>query len=208
MNDDIRLVRLDDKTPAVYINQLARIHREEIKEGFLSTLGVPFLRRLYHALVRSQYACVIAAVGDEQILGFICGSWNTGRIYREFLTRWGLLAAPVLLPKLLTFARLRKVLETLFYPSRAENQDFPREEILNFCVTAACQRKGVGKRLFFALMEEFRRRGVQAVKIVTGEGQKSARAFYESLGMSQAGEISIHGGSASFVYVYRIEKTC
>ena len=186
------------------LRQLATIHKEEIGGGFLAKLGTPFLVRLYRALSGSPYSFVIVARQEDDVAGFICGATDTRSVYRHFMLRWGIFTLPVLLPRLVSPSRLRRVFETLLYPSKKENQDLPRPEILNFCVSQRWQRKGLGKKLFGALVEEFRRRDVPRIKIVTGDEQTKAQMFYESLNATKAAEIEIHDGTKSLVYTYDI----
>ncbi len=184
--------------------QLACLHQQEIAGGFLTELGPTFLTRLYRALSRSPHSFVIVASKENEAAGFICGASDTGRVYRHFMLRWGLVTLPILIPKLVSLGRIRRVFETLLYPSRKENLELPTPEILNFCVSKKWQRKGVGKALFNALLEEFRKRRISRIRIVTGGEQYSAQAFYESIGASLVSEIEVHNGTKSLVYTYDI----
>ncbi len=204
METPFRLERINGHVDNRILRRLAEIHKEEIGGGFLSRLGIPFLTRLYRALSGSPYSFVIVAKQGEDMAGFICGATDTRSVYRYFMLRWGIFTLPVLLPRLVSSSRLRRVLETLLYPSKKENQDLPRPEILNFCVAQQWQRQGLGKKLFGALVEEFRKRDVPRMKIVTGSEQTKAQMFYESLNATKAAEIEIHDGTKSLVYTYNI----
>lgn len=204
MDSGIQIERVTADSPGGYFDQLAEIHQSEIEQGFLSSLGVRFLRNLYGGLAKSPGAFVFAAVRDEEVMGFICGSTDTGKVYRGFLLSSGVVAAAQLVPKLLSWQRVRRLLETLFYPSRNQSLDLPKSEILNFCVSRSCQRMGIGKRLFADLVAEFQRRHVKSIRIVTGESQIKAQCFYESLQATKRAEIEVHDGTKSLVYTYDI----
>lgn len=181
---------------------LGEIHRQVIDTGFLSTLGPKFLTTLYETLAVSDASFTFVAEGDGRVLGFIVGALDTGRVYKEFARRGGVAAAFALAPKLLSPSRLRRILETVLYPKRKQEDDLPEPEILNFCVVPESQGAGVGSQLFAALCDELRRLGVPAIRIVTGETQVSAQRFYEKHGATLARKIEIHKGVGSKVYVY------
>lgn len=204
MTNGIIYNRLEDRADPAVFDQLARIHREEIDGGFLTSLGHRFLRRLYGALSGCPHACTIVAQSQDEVVGFICCTTDTRKVYRHFLLRYGLFVLPAVLPALLSPARIRRILETLLHPVREADYESPPAQILNFCVASSRQRQGVGKTLFAKLVDEFRKKDVESLKIVTGAGQQKAQRFYESLGAEKVARTSVHGGETSYVYVYRI----
>ncbi len=58
---------------------IARLHAEYIKTGFLSSLGKDFLGLLYESVVSSNHAfCIVAKDGDK-VIGFISGTTDIGK---------------------------------------------------------------------------------------------------------------------------------
>lgn len=206
MSEPIHLELLTSKSPESYFGQIARIHQDEIKSGFLSTLGTKFLVRLYKHLSVSPYSFIFAAISGSQVLGFICGSTDTTRVYKSFMLHSGLSSLAILFPRLLSFERIKQVLETLLYPGKKENLGLPNSEIFNFCVSQPAQQRGIGKMLFAALVKEFQRLNIEQIKIVTGAEQKKAQNFYNSMQAQRVREIEIHKGTKSFIFVYNIQK--
>lgn len=200
---EIRL--LSSSESAGVFTELARLHAEEISEGFLTSLGVPLLSRLYRAIARSPHAFILVAGAEGHIVGFLCGSTDTGKVYRHVLTR----AWPQILPKLVgrlaRWSTVKRLWETVRYPSRTPSPDLPSAEILNFCVSGRLQRSGVGRRLFAATESEFSRRGIREIRIVTGAQQLSAIRFYEKIGAQPAGSIEVHTQSESRLFRYSIQ---
>ncbi len=201
---EIRLLS-SSESPELF-TEIARLHAEEISEGFLTSLGVPLLSRLYRAIACSPHAFILVAGGDGHIVGFLCGSTDTGEVYRHVLTRsW-----PHILPKLagrvFRWTTVKRLWETIRYPSRTPSPDLPSAEILNFCVTGRLQRSGVGRRLFAVMESEFSRRGVREIRIVTGAQQLSAIHFYEKIGAEPAGSIEVHSQSESRLFRYSIKE--
>ena len=104
------------------------------------------------------------------------------------------------------FKKIERILETLKYPQRKENIGLPKNEILNFCISRDFQRKGIGKKLFTILVDEFKSLNFNRIKIVTGANQIKAQKFYESLGAMKFTNIEVHRDSNSFIYVYNINE--
>lgn len=182
--------------------RLAELHRKAITGGFLATLGDRFLRKLYATLCSSPHAAVYVERQDQRIVGFIVGSVATGKVYREFIRSAGATAALAILPKLVSWRVLKRVVETALYPARRQADDSPGAEVLNFCVASGQRGRGVGQRLFAALTEDFQERGLERLRIVTGSSQRSAQRFYESAGARPVGQTQVHKGEESLVYEY------
>lgn len=201
---EVQIKKLDSRAPDHIFRELATIHREQISEGFLTRLGPKFLYRMYRTIATSEHSFAIVAVSDKAVAGFICGSTNSQCVYSSFLRNNAILVLPGLVPTLFRPTSIFRIWETWRYPAQAVQQSLPSSEILNFCVAADCQRRGVGRRLFGALEAEFAHRNVAAIKIVTGAHQRSAQAFYESIGAQLVERVEVHRGSESLVYVQAI----
>lgn len=184
---------------------VADLHAEVIVDGFLSSLGRPFLEPMYSGLARARCSFVITAHEGSELVGFVCAATDTRRAYLQFArTRSGLRAVRHLVPRLASIKTVRRVVETLLYPAKSISVNLPRAEILNFCVSPRRQGRGVGQQLFAALEIEFARRGVAEIRIVTGGEQRSAHRFYDRVGASRATELQVHQGTTSIVYTYPI----
>jgi len=204
MDHSYQIERITHASPKSHFSQLALLHQDEIKQGFLSSLGPKFLQRLYQSLSCSPHAFIFIAIREGNILGFICGSTNTRKVYRDFFVTSGLRTMFTLFPKLVTRNRIQRVAETLLYPFQNRGPDLPSSEILNFCVDKNMQRIGIGKQLFERLTAEFCDRQVDCIRIVTGATQVSAQRFYESVSADKYTELEIHSGQQSFIYTYQI----
>ncbi len=188
------------------LGQVARLHRAEVSEGFLSSLGEPVLRMLYEHIASSRRCGLFVAYAGpdtDQPIGYICGTVDASALYREFLVHRWWVALPTLVPKLLSPSRIRRALETLRYPRHAD-VELPRAEIINFVVAPVARGRGVAAALFGCLMEWFDAQGCAAVKIVTGEQQVRGHGLYTKVGAQLCGYTSIHRGTLSRVYVYRL----
>ena len=70
-------------------------------------------------------------------------------------------------------------------------------------MSPARRSNGVGRALADGLIEELERRGVAAVKVVVAEDNAPGNALYERVGFSRAGDIAVHDGTTSAVWVAR-----
>ncbi len=182
---------------------LAKLHRESIPDGFLTSLGLGVLRELYLGFASSAHATIHVSREEGRIVGFIACAEDTGAVYRDVLRRRGVNLAWRAAALLLSPKRLWRATETLFYPSRGGFEDLPRAEVLNFCVRSELRGGGHGRALFETAMRELADRGVRAVRIVTGASQDRAQRFYRAARCEEWGAAEVHVGSGSVVFIHR-----
>jgi len=196
-------------TPAE-VADVARLHREGIDSGFLSSLGVEFLKQLYAGIAATGSGFVFVAEasggrdvgGGGRVVGFVAGAEHVGRLYRGVLMRRGVMMLAPLARRLLRPATLRRIAGSVFYPSRSRHAavGVPDAELLSIAVAPEARGSGVAGVLVDALVAEFQRRGVRAFKLVVGSRLERARRFYQKYGFRPAGTIESHG-DPSEVYV-------
>ena len=134
---------------------------------------------------------------------FASGSTDVGKFYKEFLIKHGFKAVLISLPRFTTPPVLKKVLETMKYPSAASSE-LPRAELLSIAVKGNATGKGIAQELVKALIEEFRKRGVEKIKVVVGAGNERANKLYRKIGFEFYSITQIHKGELSNVYIMRI----
>jgi ribosomal protein S18 acetylase RimI-like enzyme len=181
----------------------AALHASEISEGFLPSLGRPFLTRLYRRVVRSPESFLLVAHDGESIVGFVAGTERVRDLYRAFLLHDGAAATAAALPRVVR--SWRRVYETLRYPAGAgdgRSRDLPAAELLAIAVAPAARGRGTGAQLVAALTSEFQRRGVGAVRVVVGEDNAAAIGLYERCGFTTAARIEVHRGTPSQVLTW------
>ena len=177
---------------------VATLHADRIVEGFLSSLGTGFLRRLYRRVLRSEGGFVLVAA-DPAVQGFVAGVPDVGALYREFLLRDGIVAGAVAAPKL--FRALPRVVETLRYP--ATTGELPDAEILAVAVGAEWGGRGIGRELVRTAIGAFVAAGVHEAKVVTTADNAAALAMYRAADFTSSAPVEVHAGRASEVLVWR-----
>lgn len=188
------------------IQQVVEIHRNEINKGFLSSLGNRPLELVYSHISQSKLCILILAINPEKndVSGFILGTLNTGSLYKEFLRKRPLQALIYIAPKLISFSKLRKAWESLFYPRKKEFLKMPKAELLVLAVRKEYESSGFARNLFEKLIECFRESGVNEFRIATGNELIRAQKFYEKMGAVKVNDMEIHKGHRSWIYRYQI----
>lgn len=190
---DARTVTIRLAGPADVVD-VAHLHKL-IAEGFLTTLGERFLRRLYRTMTRSEHSFVLVAEQDGAVIAFMAATTDTGLLYRSFLRGEGLLAAVSAAPRLLW--RWRAALETLRYDKDEKVAELPRAELLSAAVAPAGRGQGIGRTISVAACDELQRRGVTSIRATIAAGNHVSLSLYRSLGFRDVDRIEIHRGTPS-----------
>ncbi|MGA2522372.1 MAG: GNAT family N-acetyltransferase [Acidimicrobiales bacterium] len=191
----VRAGRRDDAGAA------ASLHASLISEGFLSSLGPRFLRRLYRRIAVAQGSFLLVAEGDGDPVGFLAGSMAVGRLYRTFVLRDGVgavLRAPVRLLRAAPTA-----LETLRH-GRDEDEGAggapgAQGELLSVAVDPRWRGRQVGAHLVDAFLDEVRRRGGRSARVVVGAANAPAIAMYRRAGFTPTCTFEFHRGVPSLL---------
>jgi len=178
--------------------RVADIHIEQIKTGFLSSLGKKFLKYFYSSMVDSDNAFLLVA-SDDNISGFISGVVDLNKFYSEFVRKYFFVSLPIIFKKLLS---LKKIIETMRYAKK--ESDLPGAELLTLAVLDSLKGQGVATKLLAAFNQEMKRRGVAEYKVLAGTELLRANGFYLKNGFVLHHRESIHKGKTSNVYLYKI----
>ncbi|MBW2078947.1 MAG: GNAT family N-acetyltransferase [Deltaproteobacteria bacterium] len=190
------------------ISGVASIHRQEISQGFLSSLGHAPLSMFFTFASKSKFGVLHVANSQDEgkPVGFVLGAIDTGKFYKEFLAKKSFRAFFLLLPKVISFEKLRKIMETLVYPSKNKYWEMPKAELLDIAITKEHQGVGLAQLLFQSFSDRLSEMEIDEFKITTGESLVRAQRFYEKLGAQKAGEVEVHKGEKTYVYRYKIPK--
>ena len=82
--------------------------------------------------------------------------------------------------------------------------ELPKHELLTIVVNPSNQGHGYAKDLFVSLCNHYKKRNVKNFKIVVRVDLLRAHAFYLKMGCDAAGEVEVHKGKSSTVYI----KSC
>ncbi|MCH7591855.1 MAG: GNAT family N-acetyltransferase [Planctomycetes bacterium] len=193
----VKIQRMD----FLHVEEVAALHRTGIDRGFLTRLGPKLLADLYGAINRSALGFVFVAVGgDGRIVGFVSGTTRTKGLYRSILLRRGWRYAGLVLKKMFSPGVLRGIVQTVLYPVRGAS-DTPEAELLSIVVSEELRGTTVAADLLTVLLDEFRRRGCDRVKLMVGESMGRAHAFYLKHGFVSAGTMQQHGHRSDILVI-------
>jgi ribosomal protein S18 acetylase RimI-like enzyme len=196
----------DDRAPQCIVRRMgdapaeaeavAQYHAEGIPTGVLAELGPKFLASLYGAIDRSPDGFVLVGVDEQQaeqpVLGFICGTTNVNRVMRGVLWRHGFALLRQMLRTLISPRRVRRVIESLLYPSKLPDT-LPKAELLSIVIDQRARGTSLGQDLMDGLLREFAARGIQELKVMVRADFERANAYYRKHGFQLAASISSHG---------------
>ena len=185
---------------AVY-QKVAQLHCEQINQGFLATLGPSFLSLLYEAIDKDKSSVLLAKEVDGKVIGFVCGAVSLHPIYKRLLYRpFSLFIA--LTSCFFSISKLSKIFEIFFIgKNNPILKGLPQHELLTIVVDPAHQGQGHAEDLFASLCNYFNAANVKNFKIIVGLDLARAHAFYLKMGCTVAGEMQVHKGVHSLVYV-------
>lgn len=183
-------LRPAEKTDASF---MAAMHQRSITTGFLSTLGTPFLRLLYRALVTDPDGVAVIAEDDSGPVGFVAGTRSTSAFYRRFAVKHGWRAGLVVLPRLVRPGAIRRLWESFRYGTGEETSG---AELLAMAVAADRRGRGIGVSLGRELLSRLE---TPTVRVVVGSDNHVAIAAYKRMGFVPHSRIEVHKGESSEV---------
>jgi len=184
--------------------EVAQLHLENLDRSFLATLGTGFLSLMYQSIDECPSSILITETKDGKTVGFIAGATSMGPVYKAMLRSWFRLFTAVM-PVIFSPKKLWRIFEVLRYSANHPNSNLPNFELLSIAVIGSDRGSGVADRLYNELVNHCKLAGELGFRIVVGSSLEAAHRFYKRMGAVPAGEIEVHGGEKSLVYVQWIE---
>jgi ribosomal-protein-alanine N-acetyltransferase len=146
--------------------------------------------------------------GETVPAGFVAGSTDVGRLYREFLRHDGPAAVVRCAPRLARAAP--RAWETLRYGTRpagggpgggpaAPHAGAGEAELLAMAVDPGFRRRGVGAALVQAFFQRAASAGSPSARVVVGASNAAAVTLYRHGGFTDQHELEVHRGVRSLV---------
>jgi ribosomal protein S18 acetylase RimI-like enzyme len=185
--------------------QVAELHIASINQGFLATLGVGVVSRMYRAIDEAPESILIVEVREGHVVGFISGGIGMGHIYKRMLRHpIGLTIA--LLPSVLRPRRMLRIFELLRYSRRGGRATgLPAAELLSMAVSPEYRGRHIAEHLYVQLVHQFKARGVREFRIIVGAALAQAHRFYQKMGAVPNARIEVHDGESSCAYVHQVD---
>lgn len=174
-------------------DRVAELHAAAMGNSLWARLGPRFLAALYRALVDSPWFLGFVYVEDREVKGFIAGSADTARMFRDVaLRRFQFLLPWAALGVLRQPSTLGPLLETARYADRSGATDVPGESL--FCSFVPDLRgRRVSGHINKVLFDELYARGHDRVKISTEVANEAANRQLRSWGFVEAARFRFYG---------------
>ena len=180
----------------------ASLHIASIPSGFLPTLGLKFLSLMYRCIDEAASTILITKYNDDQLVGFVTGSVGASSLYRSMLSHPFVLVF-ALFPVVFRIKKVRKIFSILSHSSGSVRASYPAPELLTICVNSSFRRQGIADELYFKLCNDFKSKSVNEFVIIVGKAL-DANQFYINQGASIVGELQVHAGTDSNVFIQRV----
>ncbi len=185
-----------------FAKDAAALHIQGISTGFISSLGIDFVTALYEAIGESESSFGFAAEENGRVLGFVAFTTNINKLYKSVVLKKGWRFVLLLAGNMFSLKRIKKVFETLVYPTRIKKMNLPSAELLSIVVADESQGKGLGGQLLQKGLAECAKRGIEKVKVLVGADNKPANKLYLKRGFELVEQIDSHG-VVSNIYVVK-----
>jgi ribosomal protein S18 acetylase RimI-like enzyme len=189
------------------LSEVAKLHMEYIKSGFMSQLGERFLKCFYRTISISESSYLAVFINEKnEVCGFISGTVSLLNLKKDFKKNCKLTIVSSFLKLFFTPMKILNFFESYKYASLEPIKITTNSELISIVVKRGCRNKGIAKALYKSLIHFFKEKKVKKFKILVGSNLKEAQKFYEKMGAEKIGEIEIHKGMKSFLYIHNIEE--
>ena len=178
-----------------HARQIAKLHIEGINRGFISSLGIDFVAALYEAIAEDQSCFGIIDSESNEVLGFVAFTTDIKKLYKSIIRKKGLRFAFLLAHKMFSFKRIKRVLETLLYPSKVkdEDTDLPEAELLSIVISPEARRAQKATQLIQKGFDHCCKNAIDNVKVMVAADNQAANRLYQKCGFEFAKQIDSHG---------------
>ena len=186
----------------IYLD-VAKLHINTIKTGFLPSLGIKFLALMYKCIDEAQFSILITNYKDYKLRGFVSGTLGTSNLYKAMLSHpLDLIFA--LIPMIFEIKKIKKIINILRYTSGSNRNKFPKSELLTICVHPNYHRQGIGLDLYKKLSQFFKSESVSEFVIIVGQSL-NANSFYKKQGAKIVTEIQVHSNIDSNLFIQKVD---
>jgi hypothetical protein len=212
--NDVNFIFKSNKLTVKEIATVAILYRRELPFSFLGSLDNEFLELLLTHIATNENGVIVLALDPDtkRVVGFDSVAVDMTRIYMSFLRQHGLRAFFMLASHILSLNRLRRMMETLFYPARRKAPpNLPKAEGLALAIDRSYRGTLLATMLHQKMVEELRQRGIPAYKAFSHVSFHRTHAFFKKLGAKQVGTMEMHKGEESLIFVFQVlpeQNTC
>jgi GNAT superfamily N-acetyltransferase len=196
LHPDPNIIIIDDEQ---YLNDIVDLHITSFKNVLIGQLGKPFL--LYYYQLIQKNGIIIGYVANNQLLGFISGIENEkqiGGFYYNLLVFWSIIKR---FYKLSFIKNILKYIVRIFKTRKVN----VHAELLSIVINAEHRKKGIGKKLVYALEKYFLSKNIFQYKVFTDLKYSTGSYLYENMGFTLIKTMNLLGLRTN-LYLKQIKK--
>jgi glycosyltransferase involved in cell wall biosynthesis len=183
---------------------MAALHVAVMTKAFLPMLGEGFLRQLFRALVDDPTTPTFVADREGEVIGYTSGAVSMRAFRRRFVLRRGVPALLHAAPRLIRPGVARRALELFRYPEQTKGLPDAEHTLIGVRPRTA---PGLGMALTVEALDALEELGVDQIKCYVAADIHTMRRVVKRVGFEQRGELTLHDGVPSYVYVYRCRSS-
>lgn len=185
--------------------KIAKMHKDNIQSGFLSSLGVVFLTMLYTFLIKHEI--VIVKLDKGKVVGFAAISLNSRKMMRRFILINFFKVIYFFLYNYRKLKLLSKITETISVLFRPKSDTFSIEnmpELLSIVVDERYRGAGVSSALIKEVEIMLHKKNITKYSVIVGSNLIGAIKFYSKHNFKFNKFIKVHGQLKSHQYIKEI----
>ena len=148
-----------------HAEQVAALHVQGIRTGFISSLGLKFVTSLYESIASSESCFGCIAQKDKQVIGFVTFASDMNSLYRSVIKKKGFRFALLLAKNILSWKNIKQIFQTLLYPGKTQKMDLPAAELLAVVVDEKARGRGLARTLIEKGLLQCQNRNIDKVKL-------------------------------------------
>jgi L-amino acid N-acyltransferase YncA len=181
--------------------EAARIRFEVQEMDFLPSLGINFYIEWLKGTCESKWGFGLVCIdSEERIAGFVCASTHLQKYYRDIILRKGIFLAFWSSVRVLAQPRLLGGLLQYSGDSEKNSLSLVKAEWLTMVVAEKYRGKGLGKKLTTAVIEEYKKSGVEEFLSTVSSDNIISCSIHEKNGFELLGTFELHGRKNLYKY--------
>jgi len=177
-----------------HANQIALMHLSYLRTRFYGRLGRELLKMYYVSLSDKYGGCGFTAINGTSILGYVCGVWDTVKIKRHFIQRFGLKAVAFTALQLVINPKTTTKLASRFTCNKiCEVAVEAGYELRPIVVVPAARGTGLASILVNNLLADAAGRGYSHIHLITEKDNLAANTFYQKHGFELFSQVDRAG---------------
>jgi ribosomal protein S18 acetylase RimI-like enzyme len=182
----------------------AMLRFEEADTSLFIFFGLKFFTEVLKATTRSRWGFGLVCLEKGKLIGFTLAVTDLKRYYLDILFRRGAFLLFELSSRLITSkGLLRRILSCFLYPSKVPNYNI-KAQWLTLVVKKEYRNNGIGRKLTFSLIEEFKRRNINKFKSTIPLANSISCSMHRKYGFKLI-ETFLFGGDQFELYIYEMD---